>query len=805
MLKQITKLLLFACLFCFTTTAIQAQSLPNDMYLSTDGRTLYTGGQTTTGLYDQSIIRNIDLTFGQTNYWTLLTSNYASGTDLEADMTVDGVSYPGVGVRFKGNTSYTMVQGDKKSFNVTTDFMDENQDLMGYSTLNFNNCFQDPSFLREFIFLNQIRNYVPAAKASFIKLTINDQDWGIYPHVQQINGDFLNEWFLSNDGTRWRAISPDGVGGPGGGGPGGGGPGGGGPGGGGGGQWGAGTTALNYLGADTTLYQDHYTLKKANKANPWDDLVKVTDILENTPLADLEDSLENYLDIDRTLWFLASEILFTDDDGYVYKGEMDYYLYWEVETGRMVPLEFDGNSVIDPAKATTWTPFHNSTNANYPLLNRMLAVPSIRQRYLAHFRTMLEQSLAPANINPILTQYSQMIDAEVQADPKKLESYAAFQSEVTTLQNFFSTRYNYLSNLASIDVTSPTVGSVSYTTNGQQWQKPLAFETVNITANASSPDGLAEVNMYYSDALVGNFTKVEMFDDGQHNDGGGANDGVFGAEIPGFDVGTNVRFYIEAVSANNVNTVSYMPEGAEHDVYYYNVAVGTSNNTDIVINELMASNDATVADNAGDYDDWIELYNTSGSTVDLSGWYITDKTDNLTKYDIPSGTHILGNDYLIIWADEDSSQGPNPVHANFKLSSGGELVMLLDASVLLVDSVSFGQQTTDMGYARVPNGTGNFVIQAPTYNGNNDVVSTEGVEQLEQFQLFPNPTHGILNVTLENDGSDFELFEVFDATGRKLREINVSNQQFQVDLSDLGEGLYVLKYGETVKRVLILK
>lgn len=804
MLKQITKLLLLACLCYFTTTAMQAQNLPNDMYLSADGRILYTGGATTTGLYDQSIIRNIDLTFAQTNYWNLLTQNYANSIDIPATMTVDGVAYPDVGVRFKGNTSYMMVQGDKKSFNVTTDYLDDNQELMGYSTLNFNNAFEDPSFLREVFYSNQIRSYVPAAKASFIRLSINGQDWGIYPHVQQINGDFLNEWFMSNDGTRWRAISPDGVSGPGGGGPGGGGPGGGGPGGGGGAQWGAGTTALNYLGADTTLYQDHYTLKKANKTNPWDDLVNVADVLNNTPLADLEDSLSQYLDIDRTLWFLAAENIFTDDDGYVYKGEMDYYLYWEVETGRMVPLEFDGNSVMDIAKVTNWTPFYNETNVNYPLLNRLLAVPSIRQRYLAHYRTMMEDALNPTVTHPIIDQYAQFIDAEVQSDPKKLYTYNQFLSEVTELKNFCTARYNYLSTRSSINVNTPTIGNVSYATNGTQWQQPLAFEGTNITASVSSTDGLSEVNLYYATGLVGNFTKVEMFDDGQHNDGG-ANDGVFGAEIPGFDLGTNVRFYIEAVSANSANTVSYMPEGAEHDVYYYNVAVGMSSNTDIVINELMASNDATVADNAGEYDDWIELYNTSSSTVDLSGWYITDKSDNLTKYDIPSGTQILGNDYLIIWADEDSSQGPNPVHANFKLSAGGELVMLLDASVLLVDSVTFGQQTTDMGYARVPNGTGNFVIQAPTYNGNNDVVSTEGVEQLDEFKLFPNPTHGLLNVTLESDGFDFELFEVFDATGRQLRTINVSSQQFQVDLSDLGEGLYVLKYGETVKRVLILK
>ena len=797
MSKQITTLTIWV-LLCCCFTAAQGQNLPNDMYLSADGRILYTGGATTSGLYDQSIIRNVDLTFAQANYWNLLTQNYQNSIDIPATMTVDGVTYPDVGVRFKGNTSYMLVQGDKKSFNITTDYIDGNQELMGYSTLNFNNAFQDPSFLREVFYCNQIRTYVPAAKATFIRLSINGQDWGIYPHVQQINGDYLNEWFMSNDGTRWRAISPNGVSGPGGGGPGGGG-----PGGGGGPQWGDGTTALNYLGADTTQYQQYYTLKKANKVNPWDDLVKVTDVLNNTPLANLEDSLRQYLDIDRTLWFLASENIFTDDDGYVYKGIQDYYLYWEVETGRMVPLEFDGNSVMDAAKVT-WTPFHNETNVNYPLLNRLLAVPSIRQRYLAHYRTMIENALNPTVTHPILDQMSQMIDAEVQSDPKKLYTYNDFQTEVAALKSFCSSRYTYLSNRPSINVNKPVISNVAYATNGMQWQQPLAFEATDINAAVSSVDGLSGVNLYYATGLVGNFTKVEMYDDGQHNDGS-VNDGVYGANIPGFDIGTNVRFYIEAVSANAVNTVSYMPEGAEHDVYYYNVAVANSSNTAVVINELMASNDATAMDNAGEYDDWIELYNTSNTTVDLSGWYITDKSDNLTKYDIPNGTHILGNDYLIIWADEDSSQGPNPVHANFKLSAGGELVMLLDNSVLLVDSVSFGQQTTDMAYARVPNGVGSFVTQSPTFNGNNDVVSTTSVEIVEVFNVFPNPTHGLLTVKFENIDGDYNLLQIYDGTGRQLREINVNQSQFQVNLSDLGEGLFILKYGEQSKQVLLLK
>jgi hypothetical protein len=225
----------------------------------------------------------------------------------------------------------------------------------------------------------------------------------------------------------------------------------------------------------------------------------------------------------------------------------------------------------------------------------------------------------------------------------------------------------------------------------------------------------------------------------------------------------------------------------------------------VVINEIMASNTVTVADNAGDFDDWIELFNTSGVDVDLSGWYITDKPDNLTKYDIPTGTMILANEYLIIWADEDSSQGPNPVHANFKLSAAGETVILLDASISVVDSISFGQQTTDMAYARRPNGTGNFVIQAPTYKGNNDLVSTKNVMRLEEFKMFPNPTSGMLNILIESNDYEHEIFEVFDATGKKVKEFLITNTTFQIDLSTFGEGLYVMKYGETVKRVLVLK
>lgn len=54
-------------------------------------------------------------------------------------------------------------------------------------------------------------------------------------------------------------------------------------------------------------------------------------------------------------------------------------------------------------------------------------------------------------------------------------------------------------------------------------------------------------------------------------------------------------------------------------------------------------------DNAGEYDDWIELYNKSGNPVDISGYFITDDTLNLEKFELPQGTIINPNNYLILW------------------------------------------------------------------------------------------------------------------------------------------------------------
>jgi hypothetical protein len=139
--------------------------------------------------------------------------------------------------------------------------------------------------------------------------------------------------------------------------------------------------------------------------------------------------------------------------------------------------------------------------------------------------------------------------------------------------------------------------------------------------------------------------------------------------------------------------------------------------SDVVINEVMPVNSTTIADQNGEYDDWIELYNLSSVSIDLSGYFLTDSKKNLSKWRFPSGTVIVATSYLIVWADEDTTQAG--LHTNFKLSSAGEDVILSKPDNTMTDKVTYPDQTLQLSYSRVPNGKGDFIWQTPTYNISN--------------------------------------------------------------------------------------
>lgn len=780
-MKQLLLLLTFSISYIGNS-----QSLPSQMYYSADGKILYTGAAApTSGFYNKDLVKNVYLNFAQTDYWTQLTNNYTSETNIAASMIYDGITYPNVGVRFRGNTSYTTIgTSQKKSFGVETDFVDPTLNIDGYNDFKFNNAHQDPTFMREVLYNRMARRHIPIAKGNYIHLYLNNVDWGIYPNIQNVDKNFLDEWFVSNDGARFRATTEN-TGTPGGG-------------------WGDGTAGMNYLGAVATVatYQNYYSLKSNDVVlDPWQKLIDACFSLSTATAATTE-AVKTKIDVDKILWHLACENIFSDDDSYVMKGKMDYMVYYEPETGRTTSLEYDGNSsfVTTNATSTNWGPFKNVTNANYPLLNKLINIPEWRQRYLAHYRTILNETFTTANATVLVDELNAQISALVAADPKKLYSTAQYTSGVPALKTFVTNRRAYLLSNIEVAQVAPVITSAKFHNSANvEYTAPVANEVCNIKAVVTSTSGINSVILYYATGLVGNFAKIQMYDDGAHNDGAAA-DGTFGAQIPGYAANTFVRYYVEAIANNASLSASYLPTGAEHDIFVYTVTnVNVANG--VVVNELMAQNTTGATDPAGDYEDWVELYNNNNYQVDLSGYYLSDSTTTLNKWQFPSGSIIPANGYMIIWADDEVIEGA--LHASWKLSVGGESVTLSNPSQNIVDQVIFGAQTTNMGYARVPNGTGNFVIQAPTFNGNNQVPLGSADFEIanSEFIMYPNPASTSFNLNFTDDlvGKNINIYNYL---GQLMYETKAVSQM-EINTSSYASGVYFVKCDSVTKKLII--
>jgi hypothetical protein len=138
----------------------------------------------------------------------------------------------------------------------------------------------------------------------------------------------------------------------------------------------------------------------------------------------------------------------------------------------------------------------------------------------------------------------------------------------------------------------------------------------------------------------------------------------------------------------------------------------------LVINEIMAGNAATITDPDGldEYDDWIEIYNAGTTPVDMARFYFSDSEnpfDDRIPRDAPDKTTIQPGGYLLFWADGSTSQGPN--HLKFKLSIDGETLSLYYKDGRLIDSHTFGVQTTDVSEGRSPDGGASWVkFNTPT-------------------------------------------------------------------------------------------
>ncbi|MFH2142625.1 MAG: CotH kinase family protein [Bacteroidota bacterium] len=141
-----------------------------------------------------------------------------------------------------------------------------------------------------------------------------------------------------------------------------------------------------------------------------------------------------------------------------------------------------------------------------------------------------------------------------------------------------------------------------------------------------------------------------------------------------------------------------------------------TNFSQVLVNEYSCANISTITDNYGNYEDWIELYNTSGSVVNLDGYYLSDKVSNPTKSVIPAGVTIPANGYLLIFTSGRDEFSGGYLHTNFKLTqTKPESIVFSNPAGVILEQMQISSNQTGHSRGRTSNGAATWsVFLAPT-------------------------------------------------------------------------------------------
>lgn len=454
-------------------------------------------------LYDPKVLRTIFIDFEDEDWEDELAIFKPTDVEVPATLTVDGETYPNVGMSFRGASSFFMIpKGSKRSLNLSMDLIDEDQKLYGYKSLNLLNCNGDASLMSSFLYSDIANEKIATPKVNFVKVVINGRSWGVYANAQQFNKDFLKENYGSKKGNRWKVNgSPQGDGG------------------------------LRYLGDDVEAYRARFDIKSKDKPEAWADLINLCKVLNETPSDELIEKLDPILDLDGTLWFLAADVALINSDGYWVRAS-DYSIY-ENEDGKFHILPHDMNEAFRASRGGrpgrggppglgnerglnrqppfgergpqgsppgerppfqerpgreqkrpgdegprdrgrpqqrgegpgrgmgggyTLDPLVGLDDDRFPLRSKLLANPVLKTRYLQYVRAIAENQLDWANLGPKVAMSRDLIKSDVYSDTRKLMGNSDFDAATTSspsaapgsLQEFAVQRSQFLLNHPAI-------------------------------------------------------------------------------------------------------------------------------------------------------------------------------------------------------------------------------------------------------------------------------------------------------------------------------------------------------------------
>jgi hypothetical protein len=376
-------------------------------------------------VFNLSTVAVYRITFESDNFWQQLLNNAESEIPLECTVQWGNTTLAGCGIRIKGNSSQR-VNSEKKPFKLEFDEFNAGQRLHGLEHVNFNNCYKDPSFIREVLAYELFSKVAPVPRANYAHLYLNDEDWGIYVQVEEVEEPWLVTHFGDDGGNLYKGDP-------------------------------AGSLTIRPF---IEQYKNAYELKTNIEEDNWSDLTNFIYVLNTTSGDSLPARMDTMLDVYRFLRIYAVNNFIVNLDSYWGTGH-NYYFYNDPAHDRFSYIVWDVNEAFGnfqyqmTANQILQLSYDYVYDENQrPLATRILAQDIYNDLYLALYKELLEQFLT-TNIITRMKELHDFIRPYVLADPKKLYSDYYFEASLEqnvvvdritapALQDFPSKRRTYL-------------------------------------------------------------------------------------------------------------------------------------------------------------------------------------------------------------------------------------------------------------------------------------------------------------------------------------------------------------------------
>jgi hypothetical protein len=706
-------------------------------------------------IYDDSHLARVDITIDSLKLkW--IYNNVQSDSEHVAifrfrnnwiDETIDSI-----GFRLRGNTSRNSA---KKSFKVSFNTFIKGRQFHGIEKLNLNGEHNDPSIIRSKLSFDLFHDIgYPASRANHVRVYINGKYYGLYISVEHIDEEFLKKNFADDSGNLWKCLYP---------------------------------ADLQYLGSDPGLYKaimnnsttPAYELTTNETADDFTKLVRLIDILNNTTAAALPDSVEQYLSVYRILQYFAINTLVGSWDDY--RSLMNnYYLYHVPSEDRftLIPYDYDNTFGIDWFNINWATAdpynFPKASAGARPLAEKLLANNQYRDLFTHFLRFYREKAFLLPLWESRIDKLKDSITAAALEDTYRTLDWgftsADFNNSFSAqpysnqhvkygLKQFVNARNTSL----PAQLSNRNAYPIAYTINVVP-RFPSPVDTIHVIASCFGVVGIKEIRLQYTANESSNSTSSIMQRSPllttKHVED---IDRWIGVLPP---LGAGVGGTLSLVLEDSLGQVQTYPRGSA-------IQITTSSfiSASLIINEFLADN-TTIPDPAGEYEDWIELYNPTSASISLTNKFLTDKAGTLTKWKFTQPNLTLApNEYLVVWCDEDAEQ--QGIHTNFKLSASGEFIALTDTDgITVLDSLSFGQQQTNISFGRNPNtpDVWSFIIPTPGLPNSAGTLVNEGpfIPLAFTVQAFPNPFNPSINILVTRLSTENISLKIFDVLGREI-------------------------------------